>query len=550
MTAPVRVDLSAGFVASLATDDAAHTSYDVALARLVSEGIVGRIFAGDATLWGEAAEAEARVRLGWTDVAPNARELLPAIEALRQTFERDGVDRYVLCGMGGSSLGPAVIARWAGCELTMLETTDPTSVQRVIGSDLARTAVIASSKSGSTVETLSHLATLEAAFAQQGINGPSRVVVVTDPGSKFELDSRAAGRHVVLADPNVGGRFSVLTAFGLVPGGLIGADVAALVRDADSVRAELSSDSPENPAIQLAAAMYASLPERFVLAIEEAADAAWGIGSWVEQLVAESTGKQGHGVLPISLPNGAPEFELKPACAITVGVCETECDSHIVHDLTIYGSLGAQFLLWEVATAALGSLMHVDPFNQPDVESAKVAAREALEELRGERRGLTVSEHGTFAVAATPAAIGDQPILDVTDVSRVLREITPADGYLAIQAYVDPQGALRAPLEQLRHDLAHALRVPVSLGFGPTYLHSVGQLHKGGPNRGAFLQFSDPGPIDLPIAGAGSSFAALIGAQARGDRGVLAKRGRQVLALRLASGDPSVVEQLSEELTK
>lgn len=523
-----------------------------ALDRLVRDGVAGRVFAHDSSLWGPDAEPEARVRLGWTDSAPTSRALLPQIEALRREFVALGVDHFVLCGMGGSSLGPAVIAQWAGVALTMLDTTDPVAVQRVISTDLSRTAVVVSSKSGSTIETRSHLDTFEEAFAAAGIAPGERLVIVTDPGSPFEQESRDAGRHVFLADPNVGGRFSVLTAFGLVPAGLAGADIAALVEAGDAARTELLPDSPSNPALRLAAALYAGLPDRFVLALDEAPSARWGLGRWAEQLVAESTGKEGLGILPIALPSDAPEFERVPLGAVTARVVGPGADRGAdrdvsagsgsqARDITVAGSLGAQFLAWELATAALGRLMGIDPFDQPDVESAKVAARAALAEAHGTPVAHEGPNPGAVAVIEQPSG---QPVQSISDIAGALRAMTPEAGYLAIQAYVDPQGPLRAPLERLRATLAATLRVPVSLGYGPSYLHSVGQLHKGGPALGAFLQITSPGDDDFAIAKSESSFATLIDAQARGDRGVLVQRGRPVLALELAPGDASVLEWL------
>lgn len=539
------------------TDQIVESSaYRDALDGLVRDRVASQIFAQDATLWGPVAEPEARVRLGWTDSAPAARALLPQIDALRQELLAQGVDRFVLCGMGGSSLGPAVIARWAGVALEMLDTTDPVAVQRAVSGDMGRTVVIVSSKSGSTIETRSHLNTFEQAFEAAGVNPGERLVVVTDPGSPFEQESRDAGRHVFLADPNVGGRFSVLTAFGLVPAGLAGADVAGLVESGDAARAELATDSAENPALRLAAALFAGLPDRFVLALDEAPTARWGLGRWAEQLVAESTGKEGLGILPIALPSDAPEFSIVPTAAITARVAgpgdhpTTEPGDSLgsgSRDVTVSGSLGAQFLAWEVATAALGRLMGIDPFDQPDVESAKVAARAALAESDPTTPVSANVRVGTATALSQPAGSRASTPADLVD---TLRAMTPPEGYLAVQAYVDPQGPLRAPLEGLRTALATVLEVPVSLGYGPSYLHSVGQLHKGGPALGAFLQFTDPGPADLQIARSDSSFGTLINAQARGDRRVLLERGRPVLALELAPGDPTVIEQLTSALSE
>ncbi|QZY53322.1 glucose-6-phosphate isomerase [Leucobacter tenebrionis] len=534
-------------------DDIEHANggrADELLESLVRDRVASRIFAHDAGLWGSAAEAEAAIRLGWTDFAAAADELLPRVEALRAELSAAGVDRIVLCGMGGSSLAPAVIARWADAGLTMIDSTHPAAVARVLGGDLARTAVVVSSKSGSTIETRSHLAAFEQAFREAGIDPASRVVIVTDPGSPLDDESRAAGRHVFNADPNVGGRFSALTAFGLVPSGLAGVDVRRLVDEAQAVREALAVDGAQNPALRLAAAIAAGLPERCILAVREAESARWGLGSWIEQLIAESTGKDGHGVLPIALPASAPEFRDPPPNTVVATVAGTEdaaaepCDTGIL----VAAPLGAQMLLWEVATAALGRLMGIDPFNQPDVEAAKVAARAALAEA-GRAAGLdgadgsgTAGAEGVGAqqaLLATPSSAGE--------ILKRLREAVPSEGYLSIQAYVDPQGALAAPLGELRDRLSAHLRVPVSLGFGPSYLHSVGQLHKGGPALGAFLQITDEGAPDVPIPDS-QSFGVLIAAQARGDREVLTERGRPVIAVTLPYGDTAVIDALLAEV--
>jgi glucose-6-phosphate isomerase len=507
--------------------------FEEPLRRLVSDRVASRIFGRDASLWGRAAEPEAAIRLGWTDFMRTAEQLIPRIEALRAEFLAQGVDRFVLCGMGGSSLAPAVITRWAGVELTMIDSTHPDAVRRVLDAqELPRTAVVVSSKSGSTIETRSHLAAFSHAFRAVGIDPAERIVIVTDPGSPLDGEYRAANRRVFNADPHVGGRFSALTAFGLVPSGLAGADLSALVSDAQNVREALASDSPENPAARLAAAIAAGLPERFVLAVSEAAGSEWGFGAWIEQLVAESTGKDGRGVLPIALPATAAEIAAPPTNTVRVraGADLPDPDhtgSEAGWDLATAGALGSQILLWEVATAALGRLMGIDPFNQPDVEAAKVAARAAL---------------GTAAARGSDAP--EAP--DADRLAAELRAIAPAGGYLAIQAYVDPAGRYAAALRELRQRLATELGVPVALGFGPSYLHSVGQLHKGGPALGAFLQVTEVVDRDLMIPGAESSFGALIAAQVRGDREVLEERGRPVLVLPLSGGgDPSLGELLA-----
>ena len=500
-----------------------NPSFQEALDSLVRDQVASRIFGRDATLWGEAAEAEASIRLGWTDVEPAARELIPAIEALRADFAAKGIDRIVLCGMGGSSLAPAVIARRSGVELTMLDSTHPAAVQRALSGELSRTAVVVSSKSGSTIETRSHLATFEHAFREAGLAISDRVVIVTDPGSPLDQESRAAGRIVFNADPEVGGRFSALTAFGLVPSGLAGVDIAALLAEAVEVRAALAQDTEENPALLLAAAIAAGLPHRYILAARSSATADWALGAWIEQLIAESTGKDSRGVLPIALQATAPEFSAQAPANVLPVLLSSDAAVQVEGSgpaLAVGGTLGAHFLLWETATSALGRLMGIDPFNQPDVESAKIAAREAL-------ANAAASAHGADE---TPLKSGEELV-------RELRAALPENGYVAIHAFLDPGAEYSYELRHLRDRLAAALEAPVALGWGPSYLHSTGQLHKGGPATGVYLQFTDANPGSLAIPGFDSTFGELIASQARGDHAVLVERGRPVFTI--ACDDPA-----------
>ena len=534
------------------TVDGGLRDAEAALATLVEDRVAGRIFAHDATLWGEAAAAEAAIRLGWTDVAATAERLIAEIEQLRSDLRADGVDRIVLCGMGGSSLAPAVITRWAGVDLTMIDSTHPDVVRRALAGDLARTAVVVSSKSGGTIETRSHLAAFEDAFRVAAIEPSERIIIVTDPGSPLDEESRAAGRRVFTADPNVGGRFSALTAFGLVPAGLAGADLGRLLQDAEAVRASVSSDHAENPALRLASAIYAGLPRRFVLALVEDGSAAWGLGHWIEQLVAESTGKEGQGVLPVALDAGAPEFATVPASVTVVGLADDGGEAAEVSgqraSIGVAGTLGAQVLTWEVATAVLGRLMGIDPFNQPDVESAKVAARSALDSdtaAPGGDDGAELAGSGGARVLSTPSGVD---VFDVTGFIGQVRQAAQQAGYLSLQAYLDPQGDESEPLRTLRDQLAEATGCPVALGWGPSYLHSTGQLHKGGPAAAVFLQLTETDPEPLPIPGSDRGFDALITAQARGDRSVLAERDRPVFAIECV--DPAAtVRALTEALS-
>ncbi|MBO1902602.1 glucose-6-phosphate isomerase [Leucobacter weissii] len=498
MTATVRLEPGRAFDAGRRIDE------------LVRDRAASRLFSRDATLWGAEAEAESSRRLGWVDPLPLADALVPELDRLRERLNSLGQDRVVLCGMGGSSLGPEVIARRDDAPLVLLDSTHPDDVRAALR-ELDRTVVVVSSKSGSTVETRSQLAAFESAFAAAGIDAGGRVIVVTDPDSALHEHALQNGYRVFLADPTVGGRYSALTPFGLVPSVLAGADGAELLDEARAVLPALRADTPENPAIALAGALASRLPQRYAALTFEDPAKSIGLAAWIEQLVAESTGKQGLGLLPIEVPADAPELtDGLPSSAFAVDLSDGRAGT-IAADETIrvLAPLGAQFVLWETATALLGRLVGVNPFDQPDVESAKAAARALLADAGSDGR-------------ATPS-------LTPEEVAAELRARVEEHGYVAIQAYVSR--AAGAPLARLRARLSETLRVPVALGFGPRYLHSTGQFHKGGPALGVFLQIVDASATELAIPGSDAGFGALIAAQARGDRAVLEGNGRPVLVL-------------------
>ena len=287
---------------------AALEAVDRIVPQLVSDLVASRIAGQDPTLWGAEAEAEAARRLGWTEAVVLSDPLVPDILALRDRLHAHGVDHIVLGGMGGSSLAPEVITRTAGVELTILDTTSPGQIAAALADRLATTAVVISSKSGSTVETDSHKRVYEKAFRDAGIDPIERIVVVTDPGSPLDVSARADGYRVFNADPSVGGRYSALTAFGLVPSGLAGVDIAGLLDDASSVAGRISVDQPENPALILGAAIAGTRPLRNKLGIVADGTYIVGFADWAEQLIAESTGKQGKGILPVVLEADAPEL--------------------------------------------------------------------------------------------------------------------------------------------------------------------------------------------------------------------------------------------------
>lgn len=496
--------------------------------QLVADRVASRIGAKDATLWGKDAEAESAIRLGWTHAASDVAGLIAPILALRAEFLAKGVVRFVLCGMGGSSLAPEVITKTAGVELVVLDSTDPAQVQAAVEDDLAHTAIIVSSKSGSTVETDSQKRIFEKAFVDAGIDKTDRIVIVTDPGSPMEAAAKSDGYRVFNADPNIGGRYSALSAFGLVPSGLAGVDIAQLVDEARAVEAELATDETSNPALILGAALAATPGEyglRDKIGIVAAGSSIVGFGDWAEQLIAESTGKIGKGILPVVLSPDSPELNSGIADLLIVRVV-SDATNAAGDEVAVSGSLGAQFLLWEYATAIASRLLGVNPFDQPDVESAKIAARGMLEH-RAEIVPPAFSE-GNREVRAASLDLGAANTVD-SALERILGQLDTDDGYVAIHAYVDRND--NSELLKLRDEIARKTMRPVTFGWAPRFLHSTGQYHKGGPKQGVFIQFLKPAGLNLQVPGRDFTFDELIASQAAGDAKVLADLGRPVLTI-------------------
>ena len=370
---------------------------------LVADKVASRIAAKDFTLWGKDAEAESSIRLGWVTSATDSAPLVESILSLKKEFNDKGVNRFVLCGMGGSSLAPEVITHTAGVELVVLDSTDADQVGAALAGDLSKTAIVVSSKSGSTVETDSQKRIFEKAFTDAGIDKTDRIVIVTDPGSPMEAAAKADGYRVFNADPTVGGRYSALTAFGIVPSGLAGADIAQLLKDAQDVAELLATDSVDNPALVLGAALACTPGEmgfRDKIGVVADGTPIVGFGDWAEQLIAESTGKIGKGILPVVLDPQSQELHSGLADLLAVRVV---ADATTVggDEVAVSGPLGAQFLLWEYATVIASRLIGINPFDQPDVESAKIAARGMLEQ----RDAVTIGQHEIEHQSAKVCAI-------------------------------------------------------------------------------------------------------------------------------------------------
>jgi len=536
--------------------------------RLVADRFASKLFAKDATLWGPEAESESAIRLSWVSLGRTSRPLVGEVAALRDQLAEQGVDHVVLCGMGGSSLAPEVICATAGVELTVLDSSYPDFVRSALGDRLDRAVVVVSSKSGSTVETDSQRRAYEDAFTRAGIDPTQRIVVVTDPDSPLDKDARAAGYRVINADPFVGGRYSALTAFGLVPSGLAGVDLEQLLDEAESVADLLADDDEANPALRLGSVLAGTDPLRDKLVLVDDGSGITGFAVWAEQLIAESTGKNGTGVLPVVVrgdPDSADPEVRSPTDDVTVArlVADVAGDDGASDgsasddgadnadgpvpsaadpsrsEVQVSGSLGAQLLLWEVATAAAGRILGINPFDQPDVESAKKAARGLLEATD------TLPDPAAFTDGAIEVrTLGGDWLGEATTVVDALDSLfsalDPRHGYVAIMAYLDRLAD--ASLAGARRAIASRTGRPTTFGWGPRFLHSTGQYHKGGPATGVYLQITSAPHEDLAIPGRDFTFGDFITAQAGGDAQVLADHGRPVLRLHLTDHDAGLAQ--------
>jgi transaldolase / glucose-6-phosphate isomerase len=529
-------------------------------ARFDREQVLARITRGDYTLW-KPEPTEITNRLGWLTTADQMRGELPAIQHLVDDVRAAGYTDALLLGMGGSSLAPEVFRRTYGVaigylDLAVLDSTDPAAVAaHARRLDPARTLFIVSTKSGGTVETFSFFRyfyrwTVRA--LGQAAAG-AHFIAITDPGSDLvTVAKRYAFRTTFLNDPNIGGRYSALSHFGLVPAALIGADIPRLLDRATA------AEHDTKPAAQLGVVL-GELAARgtdkatFVLSPSIAA-----FGGWVEQLLAESTGKEGKGIVPVAdEPLGKPEVYGTDRLFVhlRVGTDATHdaaldalrgAGHPVVRlDLSDPYDLGGQFFLWELATAIAGWRLGINPFDQPNVEAAKVLGREMVKayESTGALPSLPPTARGDGLTAYTGAAAAGS--LSPDDIVRnFLKQIKPGD-YVALQAYLEPTLVTTAALRQVRVAIRDRFRVATTVGYGPRFLHSTGQLHKGDGGHGVFLQLVTPPPAnDVPIpdtADADTShitFGVLKVAQALGDRQALIDRGRRVLRL-----DPDHVPQ-------
>ncbi len=440
--------------------------------------LINRIWERDSTIWTGSGEAK---WLGWLDEPRRMRERVEELAAFADAVADEGLDAIVLLGMGGSSLAPEVLRRtFRGEAFHVLDTTHPQAIRALEASiDLEHTLFVSASKSGSTLETRSHT---DYFWEKSGKRGAS-FVAITDPGSELERTAAERGfRHVFTGEPTIGGRYSALSPFGIVPAALMGIDVDRLLANAERM-VELCRHDDGNPGYELGRAFGTGWQEgRDKICIAETEGS---FGLWAEQLIAESTGKQGKGLIPApgESPNGPDRQSARPQIA----------DPY---------ALGGEFFRWEFAVAVAGTYLQINPFDQPDVQAAKDKTNEVL-------------------------ATGKEPEIELEgSIDSLLAQANEGD-YVCVQAFIEPSAENDRRITDLVRKLRRHSGLVVTHGYGPRYLHSTGQLHKGGPNIGLFLQVVDDPGDEIAIPGKPFGFRRLIRAQAAGDYASLKERDRR-----------------------
>jgi glucose-6-phosphate isomerase/transaldolase/glucose-6-phosphate isomerase len=525
---------------------------EAALADLQYRSITRRIWQKDHTVW-KPDPTEIVNRLGWLAVTDLMREIIPAIESLAREVRDAGFRNVVLLGMGGSSLGPEVLRQTFSSapgypELIVLDSVVPAWVQSVAESiDPALTLFLVSSKSGTTPEPnllFRYFKALVEAAVGKELSG-QHFIAITDPGTPLaRLAEQEGFRHTFLNPPDIGGRYSVLSYFGLVPAAMTGIDIGELIDRADSMREGCASCVPadENPGAWLGAIMgtLASRGHDKLTIITSPAIGSFGL--WAEQLIAESTGKEGTGIVPIS---GEPLVEpskygddrlfvylcLKgddnSTTDATVEKIKSTGQSVLTLEVRDKYDLGAEFFRWEFATVVAGAMLGINPFDQPNVQSAKEATQRVLGEFKSS---------------------GKLPHMETSRSFLELLAEADSGKYLAIMAYLGQDRGIEDAIKELRRKVTERFLIATTFGYGPRFLHSTGQLHKGGPDTGLFLQIVMEHDKDLSIPDEPYTFGVVADAQALGDLEALQSLGRHVTRIKLSGSDPTSLQELIKEV--
>jgi len=521
--------------------------------------IVERIWQRDYTVWRNSPE-EISNRLGWLDCLEVTRKSFTEINAFVNEIRNEGITQALLMGMGGSSLAPEVFRLTFGVkegflDLHVLDSTHPEAIINYEKKlDPEKTLYIVSTKSGGTIETMSFMKYFFFNVSKKlGIENASKhFIAITDPGSGLEETARELNfRKIFLNDPDIGGRFSALSLFGIVPAALVGVDIEKLFDEAKLLENESKLPSAEKNTSAMLGLILGSLAQSGVDKVTFITSPQLKyLGGWFEQLIAESTGKNGKGILPVDLEPIVPVSEYgKDRVFVYIKLAEDNSLDEKISQLKAAGfpvieiemknvyQLGAEFFRWEFAVAVAGYVMNIQPFDQPNVESAKVIARQMMKEFQ--EKGKLPELKGSLQQEGMKV-YSDFNVDDLKDVlPHFFSDIKSGRNYVTIQAYLNPEEKTWQQLQNLRLKILQKYKVATTLGYGPRFLHSTGQLHKGDSGNGYFIQFTSEIENDRPIPdeadkeGSSISFKTLINAQVLGDRRALIDNKRKVITINL-----------------
>ena len=547
-----------------------------ALAKLKEDRVMARIWDHDHTVWKPEPD-EITNRLGWLDSPDNMSGVVLQIVDQVNRVREAGYDRALLLGMGGSSLAPEVFRETFGVadgylDLSVLDSTDPTAVaDQAEVHDPARTLFIVSTKSGTTAETLSFFKY----FYNRTVDtvGSDRAgehfIAITDPDSPLEKTALENDfRHVFINDPNIGGRYSALSYFGLVPAALVGVDLPTLLERASTLAVNCeAANCPvkgNNTGAILGSVMGTLAMEGMDKLTVLTSPAISTFGSWLEQLLAESTGKEGKGILPVEGETPGPvNVYGKDRMFAYLRLQGDDIHDDLVNELANNGysvcrinlkdiyDLGGEFFRWEMATAVAGHIMGINPFDQPNVESAKIQARRMLDEYR--RAGKLPEPEPLFETDGI-TVYSDLKGNEIGQITNAFLSQAGPDNYAAIQAYINPATGASSALNTLRLKIRDRLKIATTLGFGPRFLHSTGQLHKGDGGRGLFIQITADDAMDIPIpdepgsSTSTTSFGVLKASQALGDRQALLDVGRRVIRYNITGDITAGIDRITKAI--
>ena len=522
-------------------------------------GFASRIWQKDPTIWtSDVSTKEITDRLGWLNLPDTMQDQIGDIKAFAEKVRHQDYKHVVLLGMGGSSLAPAVFQDTFGNskgypELSVLDSTHPAAIKS-LGERIEplKTLFLVSSKSGTTLETATLFSYFWDTVSKQSHEAGKNFVAITDPGSPLEqLAKDRQFLSTFLAPPDVGGRYSAMTVFGLVPAALIGIDIDWILNRARQMAKACGSRSEpsENPGLMLGAILgeLANAGRNKIAFVTDSELSA--VPLWLEQLIAESTGKNGKGLVPVAGEITGPtevygqdrvfiELALSHPGRKKPEIMESIASAgHPVLRINFdeLADLGPEFYRWEVAVASAGAILGIHPFDQPDVQLAKDLAKKAMESA-----GKTSRDSNDTLSLSRKAEL-------LSALDTLLKQSRAGD-YCALQAYLSPDPRISAGLEGIRNALRDRLHIATTVGYGPRFLHSTGQLHKGGPNTGIFIQFTDQTVDDLMVPGKNFSFSTLIRAQSEGDYQALKKRGRRILRINLGEDAADALVQFASLL--